>query len=180
MVVRDQFEKAGLTPTSVMLGEVELENTPGPGQITDLKNSLHTLGFEVLDDQHQQQIDKVKKLLIQQVQTGSIEEHFMLSDFISRHFNKDYSQISRLFSSVEGITIEQYFILQKIEKVKEWLAYDELTLSEIAWKLGYSSVAHLSAQFKKVTGMTPSAYKTLGVSHRNSLEEVGRKKDANT
>jgi AraC family transcriptional regulator len=114
----------------------------------------------------------VKTFLIEKVQSGNIEEHFPLSDFLSKKLHKEYSRISRLFSEVEGITIEQFFILQKIEKVKEWLVYEEETLSEIAWKLGYSSVAHLSAQFKKVTGLTPSIFKKPGLHNRKSLDEI--------
>jgi AraC-like DNA-binding protein len=106
------------------------------------------------------------------VQSGEIEEHFSLSQFLTHKLNKEYTQISRLFSEVEGITLEQFFILQKIEKVKEWLVYDELSLSEISYKLGYSSVAHLSAQFKKITGLTPSHFKKLGGTHRKSLDQI--------
>ena len=133
---------------------------------------LKNLGFEILDDQKQRLIDKVKTLLIGKIQPGQIEEHFKVSDYLSAKLNKDYSGISRLFSEVEGITIEQFFILQKIEKVKEWIAYDELTLSEIAWKLGYSSIAHLSAQFKKVTGLNPSDFKKGGIQSRKSIDNV--------
>ena len=124
-----------------------------------------------LSQQNQKLIEKIKTLLIQKVQGGEIEEHFGLTDFISKSILKDYSYISRLFSAVEGITLEQFFILQKIEKVKEWLIYAETNLNEIAWKLGYSSVAHLSSQFKKVTGLTPSAFKKDRGS-RKSLDEV--------
>ena len=172
MVVKEEFEKEGLHPVSVLLGEVELNTLPNPIQVEKINNNLRRLGFEILDDQRQQQIENIKKLFIEKIQSGSIEEHFNLSDFLSKKLNKQYSQMSRLFSEVEGITIEQYFILQKIEKVKEWIVYDELTISEIAWKLGYSSVAHLSTQFKKVTGMTPTEFRRLGSSHRKSLDQV--------
>ena len=141
-------------------------------QLENINLSLHELGFEILDNQKRKQIEKIKNLLIDKIQAGEIEEHFTLTDFLSNNLNKEYSQISRLFSAVEGITIEQFFILQKIEKVKEWIAYDELTLSEIAWKLGYSSVAHLSAQFKKVTGLTPSHVKKHGANNRKSLDNM--------
>lgn len=172
MVVREQFEKAGLKPVKVNLGEVELPAAPAPGQLEKLGKDLSELGFEILDDKRQKEIETIKKLLIEQVQSGDIEEHFSISDFLNKNLSRDYSRVSRLFSEVEGLTIEQFFILQKIEKVKEWLAYDELTLSEIAWKLGYSSVAHLSTQFKKVTGMTPTAFKELGASHRKPLDRL--------
>jgi AraC-like DNA-binding protein len=174
MVVRQEFEKAGLKPVDVKMGEVELDpdNVPDDAELQKINSSLNKLGFEILDNQRQKQIEVIKNALIEKAQSGDIGEHFILSEFISRKLNREYSQISRLFSAVEGITIEQYFILQKIEKVKEWIAYDELTLSEIAWKLGYSSVAHLSTQFKKVTGLTPSEFKKLGPSHRKSLDNI--------
>jgi AraC family transcriptional regulator len=172
MVVREQFEKAGIKPIQVNMGEVELQKPLTEAQLEDLSLKLSGSGFEILDDKRQKQIETIKKHLIEKVQSGQIEEHFSITDFLSNKIHKEYSQISRLFSEVEGLTIEQFFILQKIEKVKEWLVYDELSLSEIAWKLGYSSVAHLSAQFKKVTGMTPSEFKKLGASHRKSLDQI--------
>jgi AraC family transcriptional regulator len=172
LAVRQEFEKAGLQPLEVKLGEVELSEAPSGNQMQQIGENLNQLGFEILDSQRQKLIEKIKNCLIEKVQSGEIEEHFSLSTFLSSQLNKDYSQLSRLFSDVEGITIEQFFILQKIEKVKEWIAYDELTLSEITWKLGYSSVAHLSAQFKKVTGLTPSAFKKAGHLHRKPLDNL--------
>lgn len=176
MVVRQEFEKAGLKPLDVKMGEVELSREPTESQMKKINSSLKELGFEILDNQRQKLIERIKNLLIEKIQTGELEEHFTLSELLSKELNKEYSQISRLFSEVEGITIEQFFILQKIEKVKEWIAYDELTLSEIAWKLGYSSVAHLSGQFKKITGLTPSDFKKTGISHRKSLDQVQKRK----
>lgn len=170
--VEDQFVQAGIKPIKVNMGEVELAEEPSVQQLQNLNAKLSAIGFEILDDQRQKQIETIKKFLIQKVQSGDIEEHFSISDFLSKKMNKEYSQLSRLFSEVEGLTIEQFFILQKIEKVKEWLAYNELTLSEITWKLGYSSVAHLSSQFKKTTGMTPSQFKAIGPSHRKPLDKV--------
>ena len=171
MVVRQELENLKLQPLHVAMGEVELKKPLSEKQKQHLNIKLKTLGFELLDDQKQKQIEKIKSLLIQQVQSGELEEHFSITDFLTKSIHKDYSQLSRLFSEVEGITIEQFFILQKIEKVKEWLIYAELNLSEMAWKLGYSSVAHISAQFKRVTGFTPSGFKKLGGS-RKSLDEV--------
>jgi AraC family transcriptional regulator len=172
LAVRQEFEKAGLKPLSIQLGEVELAEEPDQRQSEQLGKNLQALGFEILDSQKQKLIEKIKALLIEKVQSGDIEEHFILSDYLGRKLHKEYSQLSRLFSEVEGITVEQFFILQKIEKVKEWIVYDEQTLSEIAWKLGYSSVAHLSAQFKKVTGLTPSIFKKPGSHHRKSIDAV--------
>ena len=157
---------------AIRLGEVDLQDEPSQEQLKKLNADLEKVGFEILDDQKKKQIEKIKAVLIQKVQSGDIEEHFSLSEALSKALHKGYTQISRLFSEVEGITVEQYFILQKVEKVKEWLVYDELTLSEISWKLGYSSVAHLSAQFKKITGFTPSQFKQLGTSHRKGLDGV--------
>ena len=171
LVVRQELEKIGLQPQQVLLGEVELAEAPGREQLSQLNNRLQELGFELLDDKKQQQIEAVKNLIIGKVQQGDIEEHFSISQFLSPALHRDYASITRLFSEVEGITIEQFFILQKIEKVKEWLAYDEWTLSEISWKLGYSSVAHLSAQFKKITGLTPSEFKKMG-GRRKSIDSV--------
>ena len=171
MVVKQEFEKMKLRPLNVAMGEVEMKKTITVKQEQQLNEKLKALGFELLDDRKKQQIEKIKNLLIQKVQSGEVEEHFSITDFLTKSIHKDYSNISRLFSEVEGITIEQFFILQKIEKVKEWLIYAESNLSEIAWKLGYSSVAHLSAQFKKITGLTPSAFKKIGGS-RKSLDQV--------
>ncbi len=175
MLVKQELEKLQLKPLHVVLGEAELFKVPLKNQLIQLDLRLHELGFELLDDQKQKLIEKVKNLVIKKVQQGEIEEHFSLIGYLHTAIQKDYSSISRLFSEVEGITIEQFFILQKIEKVKEWLAYGELTLSEIAWKFGYSSVAHLSAQFKKITGLTPSHFKKIGRAHRHSLDQVNRK-----
>lgn len=172
LVVKQQLENLKLHPLQVNMGEVELAEPASAKQIENLDNKLKELGFELLDSQRQKQIEKIKSLLIQTVQSGEIAEHFTITEFISKALNKNYSYITRLFSEVEGITIEQFFILQKIEKVKELLVYGELNLSEISYKLGYSSVAHLSAQFKKVTGLTPTYFKKMGSTHRQSLDKV--------
>lgn len=176
MTVEGILKDNRLLYNAVRLGEVELDSNLSPQQLEKLNADLQKVGFEILDDQKKRQIEKVKTILIQVVQSGDIEEHFSLGETLSKKLNKEYTQVSRLFSEVEGITIEQFFILQKIEKVKEWLTYDELTLSEISWKLGYSSVAHLSSQFKKVTGLTPSQFKQMGISHRKGLDGVQKDK----
>lgn len=170
-VVKQELKKLPVYPKGVALGEVELEKPLTAKQTEQFSFRLKQLGFELLDDQKKKQIEVIKNLLIQKVQQGDIEEHFSISEFLSKSLKKDYINITRLFSEVESITIEQFFILQKIEKVKEWLAYNEYTLSEIAWKLGYSSVAHLSTQFKKVTGLTPTDFKKVG-GLRKSLDKV--------
>ncbi len=160
--INQELEKLNVLPNEIRLGEVELKKPMTEKQLAEFNIRLQALGFELLGDNKKKQIEAIKNLLIQKAQHGEIEEHFSISEFLSRSLKKDYTNITRLFSEVESMTIEQFFILQKIEKVKEWLAYNEHTLSEIAWKLGYSSVAHLSAQFKKVTGLPPSDFKKLG------------------
>jgi AraC-like DNA-binding protein len=169
-----ELELAKLTdkPFSVALGEVVLEEPLTERQTAQFRERLITLGFELLDDRKQKEIEKIKNLLVAKVQNGELEEHFSISEYLGKALRKDYSSISRLFSEVEETTIEQYFILLKIEKVKEWLAYDELSLKEIAWKMGYSSTAHLSAQFKKITGLTPSHFSKIGNSRRKPLDSV--------
>lgn len=172
LVVKQELEKLKLHPLLVTMGDIELVKPPPPIKLVQLEKSLKELGFELLDNQKQKQVEKIKNLLIKIVQSGEIEEHFSISAYLSKAMNKEYSSISRLFSGVESISIEQFFILQKIEKVKEWLVYGEFNLNEISYRLGYSSGAHLSAQFKKVTGLTPSHFKLLGSSHRHPLDKV--------
>ena len=175
LVVQQELEKLKLLPALVSMGEVELTKPATDKQLKNLNERLKELGFELLDDQKQQQIEKIKTLIIKKIQSGEVEEHFSITDFLSKSLNKDYSYISRLFSEVAGITIEQFFILQKIEKVKELLVYGELNLNEISYRLGYSSGAHLSAQFKRVTGLTPSHFRKTGNTHRHSLDNVHHK-----
>lgn len=170
--VEQLLEKNNLQAKYVHLGEVELAKEPGKAKLNQFAEDLQQAGFELLDNQKQQLIEKVKNLLIQKVQSGDVEEGFSISKYISDNIYKDYSSVSRLFSEVEGITIEQFFILQKIEKTKEWLMYDELSLGQIAFNLGYSSTQHLSNQFKKLTGMTPSQFKKLGAVHRKPIDGV--------
>jgi len=170
--VKRELEKLTSQHFSVSLGEVTLEQPLTEKQTTLFREELNELGFELLDDHKQKQIEKIKNLLIAKLQKGELEEHFLLSEFLNKSLGKDYSASSRMFSDVEGITIEQYFILLKIEKVKEWLAYEELSLKEIAWKLGYSSTAHLSAQFKKMTGLTPTHFAKKGHAGRKPLDSL--------
>lgn len=176
MVVKQELENLGLNPIHVAMGEAVLKKNPSVKKMQQLNSRLFQLGFEILDDQKQKQIEKIKSLLIKKVQSGDVEEHFSISEYLSTALHKEYSYISRLFSEVEGITVEQFFILQKTEKVKELLVYGEQNLSEISFFLGYSSVAHLSAQFKKVTGLTPSQFKKIGSTNRKSLDSVQNKK----
>lgn len=172
MVVKDQFENIGLKPLSVELGEVELLKAPSDIEMTQLNAAFKVLGFEIIDNKKVKAIEKIKNLIITMVHHSDNEISTNLSTYISSRLLQDYNYLSNLFSSVEGTTIEKYFIAQKIEKVKELLVYNEMTLSQIAEQLGYSSVAYLSNQFKKVTGFTPSYFKTLKVNKRKNIEEV--------
>ena len=157
---------------SVQLGEINLQSDLFTEQTNILKRRLSELGFELLDDSRKKIIEKIKTIIIKHVHYNDGDQRFNLSEVLSSSLHKDYSYLSNLFSEVEGITIEKYFINQKIEKAKELLVYDELSLGEIAFQLGYSSVAHLSSQFKKVTGLTPSHFKKLGTKPRISLDKL--------
>ena len=161
MVVKQELERQGLHPKKVSLGEVVIEeNELSDEQQDKLDASLVNLGFERIDDRKARLIESLKNKVIQMIHhTDRVDLKVNWSSILSEELHYEYNYLSNLFSSVEGITLEQYIIRQKIEKVKELLFYDELNLSEIADRLGYSSVAHLSAQFKKVTGFTPSEMK---------------------
>lgn len=172
MVVKSELEKLGLHPVSVDLGEVDIAGELQGYQRQDIHAALQKFGFALLDDKKSVLIERVKNLIVDLVQNKNNHLKTNLSDYLSRELNHDYTYITNLFTQVEGTTIEQYFIAQKVERVKELLVYDELTLSEISYQLNYSSVSHLSKQFKKVTGLTPSHYKLLKEKKRNPLEEL--------
>lgn len=172
LVVKSILEKLELHPIRIDLGEVELQETDINAVKEQLKQELNLVGFELLNDKKSKIIEKVKSLIIDLIQNKNSNLKIKLSEYLTEELHQDYSTLSNLFSEVEGITIEKYYILQKIEKVKELLVYDELTLSEIAFQLNYSSVAYLSNQFKKVTGLTPSYFKTARNIKRKSLEDL--------
>lgn len=172
MVVNDELEKLGLHPTSVELGEVVLSEELSDIQKDQIKSALEKVGFELIDNRKSQLIERVKTLLIELVHRQNNQLNTNLSDYLIQQLGHDYSSISTLFSEVEGTTIEKYYIAQKIERVKELLVYDELSLSEIAHLLNYSSVAHLSKQFKKTTGLTPSHFKQIGALKRKPLDKL--------
>lgn len=172
LVVEEELKALGISACAVHLGEVELDEPLPQAKKETLAKTLNQLGFEILDDPNKTLIESIKKLLIEQVQSEEIESHFSISNFLSKALLKEYSTLSKLFSQVEGVTVEQFFILQKIEKVKELLFYNQLTLSEIAWKLGYSSVQHLSMQFKKVTGLSPSQMKAMSDFKRKPIDKT--------
>ncbi len=167
------FSESGFKNFRVALGAVDIDGKLDDREKDLLNNRLLPLGFELIDDRKSRIIESIKNLIIQKIHHENLEELTVnWSDFLSDKLPFDYKYLSRLFSSVEGITIEQSIIRQKIEKVKELLVYDELTLSQIAHKLGYSSPAHLSNQFKNVTGLTPRDFKELGLRNRKPLNEA--------
>lgn len=170
--VKQELENLNLPPVAISLGEVELAKSPSEKQLAQLKIRLEELGFELLDDSKKKIIEKIKNIVIKKIHHSELEEQERFSELLAHTIRKDYSYLSNLFSEVEGITIEKYIIKQKIEKVKELLVYDELSLSGIAFRLGYSSVAYLSTQFKKITGLTPSHFKKIGNHHRKPLDDV--------
>lgn len=173
MVVKQELEQLQLHPLQVSLGEVVLqEDKLSDAQHAAVEKALGQAGFELISDRNGRIIEKIKNVIITQVHHSNEELRQKFSALISSELHYDYSYLSKLFSEVEGITIEQYIINQKIEKVKELLAYDELSLTQIADEMGYSSVAHLSAQFKKVTGLPPSHFKNIGNKLRKPLDNV--------
>jgi len=172
MVVKAEIEKAGLNPLVVELGEVELQAAPDKEQLAGLDRSLRHFGFEIIDDRKSQIINKIKNIIVRLIHGSDEYIVVNLSELIVAELNLNYRYLSNLFSEVEGTTIEKYFISQRIEKAKELIVYDELSLSEIAHQLGYSSVSYLSSQFKKVTGLTPTHYKSLKEHKRKNIEEL--------
>ena|SRR5690554_2980182 len=172
MVVKNELEQLGLHPTEVTLGEVRLAEAVDQSTKVALSAALEPLGFQLIDDRRSQLIELIKSSIITLVHHQDQTLKTNLSDYLSEKLNQEYSYLSSLFSEVEGTTIEKYYIAQRIEKVKELLVYDEWSLSEIAVHLNYSSVAYLSNQFKKVTGLTPSHFKKIRADKRRPLDEV--------
>jgi AraC-like DNA-binding protein len=172
MVVDSELKSLGLYPCLVELGEVEIEENISVEKKIELSMRLKGLGFELLDDKKSQLVERIKNKLVDLVHNKNGELKVNLSDFLSDGLHHDYGYLSNLFSEETGSTIEKYFIAQKIEKVKEWLVYDELSLSEIAFRLNYSSVSHLSSQFKRVTGLSPSHFKKNRENRRKPLDSI--------
>jgi AraC-like DNA-binding protein len=158
----------------VLIGEIHLDGTISQQQKVLLKTRLEEIGFELIDSHVSGLIEKIKKYVIRKArnEVDEKDQKSKLSTYLSSYLNHEYTYLSSLFSSIEGRTIENYFIEQRIEKAKELIVYGQLTLSEIAFQLEYSSVAHLSSQFKKITGLTPTYFKQLGSSKRKSLDRV--------
>ena len=172
MVVKDELQKLGLRYVDVKIGEANIIEDPSPEQLTRLDIALRKAGLEIMDDKKSILVEKIKNVIIDLVHYSDEEIKVNLSDYLSEKLNYDYTYLANLFSEVKGITIEKFYLAHKIEKVKELIVYDELTLSEIAYRLNYSSSAHLSNQFKKITGLTPSHFKMLKNKKRTTLEDV--------
>ncbi|MEO6407015.1 MAG: AraC family transcriptional regulator [Ferruginibacter sp.] len=172
MVVRSAMEQMDLHVSSIRLGEVEIEEELSKEKTEQLNRILMSTGFELIDNKKSRLIEKIKNCIVSLVHHSDPELKTNLSTYIAEELHQDYNYLSNLFSEVEGTTIEKYFISQRIEKAKELLVYDELSVSEIADRLGYSSVAYLSNQFKKITGFTPSYFKTLKEHKRKNIEDL--------
>ncbi len=170
--VRDILAELQIEAISIQLGKVDTAKEISNQQKNDLEKELSQRGFELLQDNKSQLISQIKLLVIEQIHYGSDKQKVNFSTIISDKLNHEYSSLSRLFSSVEGITIERFILKQKIERAKELIFYKQLTLSEIAFQMDYSSVAHLSAQFKKETGMTPSGFKKMRDPGHQSLDAL--------
>ena len=171
MAVENIFKNQNIEILDIKLGEVILPRSLSKKETENIKEQLVKIGFELLEDSQQTTIEQIKTIIIDQIHLKN-EHNSNYSEILSSTLHRDYSSISKLFSSVEGITVEQYIILQKIEKVKELLTYNEQNLSEIAFELGYSSVAYLSAQFRKVTGFTPTQFKKQYKELRKSIDKI--------
>jgi AraC-like DNA-binding protein len=172
MLVKEELKKLGLHYVTANLGEVEVLENISKEQREQLKISILKSGLELLDDKKAMLIEKIKNLIVEMVHYSDELPKTNFSDYLSEKLGKDYHTLTNLFSETEGITVEHFLILHKIEKVKELIMYNELNLSEIAWKLHYSSVAHLSAQFKKITGLTPTHFKNLKHKKKRALDKV--------
>ena len=172
MIVKEALEKLGLHETALDLGLVEILEEISPEQRQLLKETLGRSGLELLDDKKSILIDKIKTVIIEMIHYSEDLPTVNYSDYISEKLDYDYTYLSNIFSEVKGITIQHFIIMHKIEKVKELLLYDEMNLSEISYKLHYSSVSHLSNQFKKITGLSPSFFKKLRQKRTANLEDL--------
>ncbi|HUZ57154.1 MAG TPA: AraC family transcriptional regulator [Hanamia sp.] len=173
MMVKEELKKLGLHFIFVNLGEVEIMEDLSEEKRVALKNALLQSGLELMDDKRAILIEKIKNLIIEMIHYSDEMIKVNLSDYLSEKLNHDYTYLANLFSEVQGTTIEHFMISHKVERIKELIIYDEMNISEIAWKMNYSSVAHLSNQFKKVTGLTPSHFKQLKDKRRIPIEDVG-------
>ncbi|WP_372793695.1 helix-turn-helix domain-containing protein [Lutibacter sp.] len=173
MAVKDALRKLKLHFVVVDLGEVDIMENINEEQRFHLKLELFNSGLELMDDKRAMLIEKIKNVIIEMVHHSEEAIKINFSDFLSEKLNHDYTYLANLFSEVQGTTIEQFIIVHKIERIKELIIYGELNITEIAWKMNYSSVAHLSNQFKKVTGLSPSHFKKMKNKRRSPIEEIG-------
>ncbi|WP_291133109.1 helix-turn-helix domain-containing protein [Flavobacterium sp. UBA7682] len=173
MMVKDELKKLGLHFIIVDLGVVEIMENISDETRNLLKVNLFESGLELMDDKRAILIEKVKNVIIEMIHHSEEPIKVTFSEYLSDKLNQNYTYLANLFSEVQGMTIEQFMILHKVERIKELIIYDELNITEIAWKMNYSSVAHLSTQFKKVTGLSPSHFKLLKDKRRNPIEELG-------
>lgn len=158
--------------SKVVLGEVHLVDDLNASRLKEVDKAFVKLGFELIETRVNKIIEDIKKIVLEYIQEGIPDKKRRLSSFITSTLHYDYSYLSDLFSSIEGFTIEKYFIIQRIEKVKELIVYDQLSLTEIAYQTGYSSVHHLSSQFKKETGINASHFKKIGAARRQSIDKT--------
>ncbi|MCD6013743.1 MAG: AraC family transcriptional regulator [Flavipsychrobacter sp.] len=171
--VKEELKKLGLHFIVVDLGEVDIMEDITAEQREQLRTALHISGLELMDDKKAILIEKIKNTIIEMVHHSDGESNVNFSDFLSEKLDHNYTYLANLFSEVQGTTIEQFMIAHKVERVKELIIYDELNMTEIAWKMNYSSVAHLSNQFKKITGLSPSHFKQLKDKRRTPIEDIG-------
>ena len=179
IAVREELKKLGLHYIMVDLGVVEIMENITPEKRQLLKTGLTEAGFELMDDKRGILIEKIKNVIVEMVHHVDEVPKTNFSDFLSEKLHHDYTYMSNLFSEVQGTTIEQFIISHKIERIKELMIYGELNITEIAWKMNYSSVAHLSNQFKKVTGLSPSHFKQLKDKRRSPIEDIGNSSETN-
>ncbi|MBK9486330.1 MAG: helix-turn-helix transcriptional regulator [Chitinophagaceae bacterium] len=173
MAVKEELKKLGLHFIVVELGEVEIMEKISAEQRVLLQEGLVNSGLELMDDRRSVLIERIKNVIVEMVHHSDEEIRVNFSHYLSEKLNHDYTYLANLFSEVQGTTIEQFIIAHKIERIKELIIYGELNITEIAWKMNYSSVAHLSNQFKKMTGLTPSHFKKLKDKRRSPIEEIG-------
>ncbi|MEQ8925055.1 MAG: AraC family transcriptional regulator [Fulvivirga sp.] len=172
MIVAQELEKLSIQMKTIDLGVIEISDSTSQSQLEQLKTNLLLSGLELLDNKKSILIEKIKVVIIEMIHYSDLEPKVNYSDYISKKLGYDYTYLSNIFSEVKGITIQQFIIINKIEKVKELLIYDELNLTEISYMLHYSSVAHLSNQFKKITGLSPTFFKQLKKKRLSNLENL--------
>lgn len=177
IAVKEDLKKLGLHFIVVDLGEVEIMENISAEQREQVKIALFNSGFELMDDKRAVLIEKIKNTIVEMVHHSNVLIKTNFSNYLSEKLDYDYTYLANLFSEVQGTTIEQFIISHKIEKIKELITYGELNITEIAWKMNYSSVAHFSNQFKKMTGLSPSHFKKMKEKRRIPIEEVGNSKN---